>query len=67
MNSRLLNIPETLAAQSGQPTKEINTLRNKVHDLSEENNMLKFKVECLLDMVKCMFGDVYDRYNFRIC
>jgi hypothetical protein len=36
---------------TGQPNKEVTTLRKRVQDLSEENNMLKFKVEALLDMV----------------
>ena len=37
--------------QSGQPNKEVATLRKRVQELGEENNMLKFKVDALLDMV----------------
>ena len=45
----LLPCPETV--HTTQPNKEVATLRKRVQELSDENNMLKFKVEVLLDMV----------------
>jgi hypothetical protein len=42
---------ETENASAGQPNKELTSLRKRVQELAEENNMLKFKVEVLLDMV----------------
>eukprot|EP00048_Salpingoeca_helianthica_P020361 m.6176 g.6176 ORF g.6176 m.6176 type:complete len:125 (-) comp4713_c0_seq1:52-426(-) len=38
-------------ASAGQPNKELALMRKRVQELSEENNMLKFKVEVLLDML----------------